>query len=365
MTDRTRILLAGADQKALLALAKACRLKGWDHALAGDAAHALAQARQGHPAAVVLDCRLPAGGALITLKRLRASAQTADVPVVMFGDCSPEQKAEFLAAGAAEVVADGEDGDAVCAVLERLLAAPEPVPVPAAPAEIIRNPLRLAALQASGLLDSPPDRAFDRVTRLVARLLNTPTALLSLVDKDRQFFKSQIGLADPWATARQTPLTHSFCQWVVSGREPVAVNDAREHRVLRHNGAVRDMGVIAYSGVPVSSVQGEALGSLCAIDARPRAWNDADLATLGDLARVAESGIAHATLMRQPPQSAEEFDHYVEATGGAINGVLGILRRGGNAIEGEDRELLYDLIQEYGDHLVQVNRLIQVNQLIR
>lgn len=363
MTERIRVLLAGGDQKALLAGARACRLKGWDHVLAGDATHALAQARQARPDAVALDCRLPAGGALITLRRLRASAQTAAMPVVLFGECSPAQAEELRDAGAAAVVTDLREGEAVVEAIAAQLAAPEPVRE--APAEAVHNPIRLAALQASGLLDSPPDAAFDRVTRLVARLLNTPTALLSLVDKDRQFFKSQVGLHDPWATARQTPLTHSFCQWVVAGREPVSVDDAREHRVLRHNDAIRDMGVIAYSGVPVSSVQGETLGSLCAIDARPRAWSDADLATLADLARVAESGIARSALQRTPPRSAQEFDHYVEAAGGAISGVLGILRRGGNAIESSDRELLYDLIDEYGHHLVQLNRLIQVNQSLR
>jgi GAF domain-containing protein len=238
--------------------------------------------------------------------------------------------------------------------------------VPAqAPAEILHHPLRMAALRASGLLDSPPEAGFDRVTRLVARLLGTPTALLSLVDQDRQFFKSSLGLPEPWASARQTPLSHSFCQWVVSGRELVRVSDAREHRLLRDNLALRDLGVVAYAGVPVQSLQGEALGSLCAIDGQPREWSPGDEATLHDLARITEASIAYATLVRQPPKSAEDLDHYIEASGSAISGAVAVLRRDGSHLAREDREDLLALIEEHAAHLVQLNRLIQVHQVTR
>ena len=84
------------------------------------------------------------------------------------------------------------------------------------PRNALDSPGRLAALQASGLLDSPPEAAFDRLTHLAVLLLNAPVALVSLVDDRRQFFKSQVGLAEPWASARETPLTHSFCQYVVA-----------------------------------------------------------------------------------------------------------------------------------------------------
>jgi hypothetical protein len=69
--------------------------------------------------------------------------------------------------------------------------------------------------------------------------------------------------------------------------------------------------------------------------------------------------------MQQPPQSAQDFDHFVETAGAAIDGALGILRRHGDALSRTDRELLHELIGEYGQHLVQLNRLLQVNQLLR
>ena len=91
----------------------------------------------------------------------------------------------------------------------------------------IRSPTRLSALGRAALLDTHPEPYFDRITRLAARLLNSKTALLSLVDSDRQFFKSQCGLGEPYATSRETPLSHSFCKHVVSSKQPLIVADAR------------------------------------------------------------------------------------------------------------------------------------------
>jgi GAF domain-containing protein len=92
---------------------------------------------------------------------------------------------------------------------------------------------RLDALRSTGLLDSPAEEAFDRLTRLAARLLRVPVALVSLVDEDRQFFKSCFGLPEPLATQRETPLSHSFCQHVVNLEDLLVAGDAREHPLLR------------------------------------------------------------------------------------------------------------------------------------
>ena len=103
-------------------------------------------------------------------------------------------------------------------------------------------------------------------------MLHAPVALVSLVDRDRQFFKSCLGLPEPWASERGSPLSHSFCQHAVASREPLLVTDAREHPVLRDNLAIRDMGVIAYAGIPLIDADGYALGTLCVIDSQPRHW---------------------------------------------------------------------------------------------
>ena len=151
---------------------------------------------------------------------------------------------------------------------------------------------RLAALQRTELLDTLPELEFDRVTRLACRLLGTEVALLSLIDADRQFFKSSCGLPEPWASTRQTPLSHSFCQHVVASETYLAIEDARTEPLVADNPAVSELGVIAYLGVPVSAPNGEILGSFCAIAPKPRAWSKDDIALMQDLSGIVESEIA-------------------------------------------------------------------------
>lgn len=131
---------------------------------------------------------------------------------------------------------------------------------------ILHNPARLATLRRLKLLDSPAEYAFDRMTQLLSKITHVPVSLISLIDEDRQFFKSLVGMAEPWASARQTPLSHSFCQYVVSSGEPLVVEDARENPMLRDNLAICDMDVIAYAGFPISAPNGQILGSCCIID---------------------------------------------------------------------------------------------------
>ena len=154
-----------------------------------------------------------------------------------------------------------------------------------------QDPRRLSALRATGLLDSDPDPAFDRHVRLAAEVLNAPVALVSLIDEDRQFLKSCIGVED---TSRETPLSHSFCQHAVAQREPLVVEDAREHPVLKTNPAIEEMGSIAYAGVPLIDADGHALGTLCVLDSRPRQWTQHQVELLGDLAASVVSEIALA-----------------------------------------------------------------------
>jgi GAF domain-containing protein len=97
-----------------------------------------------------------------------------------------------------------------------------------------------------------------------------------------------IGLdVEPWASERQTPLSHSFCQYAVASREPLVVSDAREHPVLKDDLAIRDLGVIAYLGIPLVASDGHVLGTLCVIDGKPRSWSSEQVSLLTDLAASA------------------------------------------------------------------------------
>ncbi|MFO0954424.1 MAG: GAF domain-containing protein, partial [Isosphaeraceae bacterium] len=144
--------------------------------------------------------------------------------------------------------------------------------------------LRLARLAATGLLDSPPEPAFDRATRIAARLLDAPVALVSLVDRDRLFFKSTFGLPEPWQSRREATRSRSLCQEVVLRGRPLLVPNAADDCRFRDCLASTEFGVSAYLGVPLNTRDGLALGVLCVVDVRPRAWTEEDVSALADLA---------------------------------------------------------------------------------
>lgn len=176
-------------------------------------------------------------------------------------------------------------------------------------AQALDDPDRLATLAATGLLDSAPDESFDRLTRMVIRLLDVPVSLISLVDNRRQFFKSQHGLAPPVAEARQTPLTHSFCQLVVKEGAPLIVSDAPNDLRVCDNHAIPDLGIVAYLGVPLITASGHILGSLCAIDTKPRQWTDDDQRLLIDVAAIVMTEIALSEEIgrRRAAESAQQL----------------------------------------------------------
>jgi GAF domain-containing protein len=150
--------------------------------------------------------------------------------------------------------------------------------------QAVRDAARVRALRATGLLDSPVDEAFDRLARIAAEALNAPVALVSLVDENRQFFKSCLGLPEPWASERETPLSHSFCQHTLASGEPLVIDDAREHPALKDNPAIDDLNVVAYAGIPLMDRDGFVLGTLCAIDDKPRHWTASQVDLLKDIA---------------------------------------------------------------------------------
>ncbi len=122
------------------------------------------------------------------------------------------------------------------------------------------------------LLEADFDSSLDSLTAMAVKILKVPIALISLVERHRQFFKSHCGLPEDVAAARETPLSHSFCQYVVATAEDLVVNDAVNHPLVRENLAIRDLGVAAYLGTPLLNPEGLPIGAFCVIDTRPRDW---------------------------------------------------------------------------------------------
>lgn len=202
----------------------------------------------------------------------------------------------------------------------------------------LASPSRLSALQRTRLLDTPPEPRFDRVTELLAKLLKVDVALLSLVTDDRQFFKSQCGLPDP--SLRETPLSHSFCQHVVTSDKPLRVVDARDTPLVADNRAVTELGVISYLGVPVHARDSnEVLGSLCVINTTSREWTDADLQLMRHFGDIIEDQIeVHVyartarDLAAENALLAREYHHRIKNTLAVSASLVSMSARGATSI---------------------------------
>ena len=138
-------------------------------------------------------------------------------------------------------------------------------PVPPTPPN---EPARVDELVATGILDTPPDEAFEDLVALASTIVGTPTALVSLIDAEREWFKARVGLE-----VTETSCVDAFCAWAISDpeRELLVVPDASaDERFAAHPLVTGELGVRFYAGAVVRSAGGQPLGTLCAIDRAPR-----------------------------------------------------------------------------------------------
>jgi diguanylate cyclase (GGDEF)-like protein len=171
-------------------------------------------------------------------------------------------------------------------------------PIPA------NEPNRLLALQKTQLLDTPLEERFERITRLVCRLLGVPRASISLVDETRQWFKSFQGSA-----LTETPRKVSFCAHAILCDEILLVADATKDIRFHDNPLVTGPEeVVFYAGHPLRSPDGSRVGVLCAIDSKPHDFSDDDLRTLRDLAALAEAEVNATTLVDTQKELLSQLD---------------------------------------------------------
>ncbi len=157
-----------------------------------------------------------------------------------------------------------------------------------APAMPENEATRVDTLRKLNILDSEPEERFDRLTRLAKRLFGVPIALVSLVDADRQWFKSCVGL-DATETSRDV----SFCGHAILGDDIFTIPNTLDDHRFRDNPLVTENPHIRfYAGCPLTVPNGSKLGTLCLIDVKPRELDDDDRALLRDLARMAEQELA-------------------------------------------------------------------------
>jgi sigma-B regulation protein RsbU (phosphoserine phosphatase) len=156
--------------------------------------------------------------------------------------------------------------------------------------EGVRDPVRLAALERSGLAGTGPEDAFDRLIELAAELVGVPRGVITLVDAERTVAKSILGF--PEGSPSFAPIEQSFCRFVVASGRPLIVNDAREDPRTRGDPAIAAYDAATWAGYPIEDADGMVLGTFCLMDANPHEWTSRDLHILATLAKAASSEIA-------------------------------------------------------------------------
>jgi signal transduction histidine kinase len=161
---------------------------------------------------------------------------------------------------------------------------------------------RLEALHRARLLDTPPEAAIDRLARLAAHVTGCPIALFSLVDRDRQWFKSKHGLE-----GSETPRDESFCAHAVASEQPLVVADAtRDPRFHDNPSVIADPRIRFYAGVPVRSEEGLPLGTLCVLDRVPRELASEQMGALTALAHEMETQLTLRTALDEAEKARED-----------------------------------------------------------
>jgi len=231
----------------------------------------------------------------------------------------------------------------------------------------IHDPNRLAALAVTGLMDSPFEESFDRLTRLAAQFIGTPLALVNLVDDRRQFAKSCVA-PSTWPADREAPLADSFCKWAVISGEPVVIEDARRDERVSGSAMV-PLGLISYAGIPLVTSQGYVLGSLCVADFAPRRWTPGELQVLRDLAGAVVTEIelrADIAARLEAERAKDEFvsvvSHELRTPLTSIRGSLGLLASG--QLAGERAQRMLDVAIQNTDRLVRlINNILDVERV--
>jgi len=227
--------------------------------------------------------------------------------------------------------------------------------------------LRLQALEDLDVLDSPSRRSFQMLVDLANKFLGTPVALISIVTPERQFFLSTSGLAEPWASCRETPLTHSFCQHVVQRNEPLIVSDAKDHELVKENLAIRELGVQAYLGVPIVLPDGNVIGSFCAIDDCPRGWSKDDLETIEKLVELTVVELTIKKDARKRQQALENRliqTQKMQSLGQLVGGVAHDFNNVLGAIQIQAELLKAKLKKKENDPVNQIQQAVESAKLI-
>jgi phosphoribosyl 1,2-cyclic phosphodiesterase/CheY-like chemotaxis protein len=279
------VLVAVRDPESAAALAEAVRADGLRLLVAEDAETLLRVVASERPSVVILERELGGRDALDLCRSLRSPDRPSPSDPVLVVLAQPGENVDADTSAQAGVtdwlVAPVRTAYARtrlrCWLLRtacRWIAAPRPQD----------EEKRVRALHSLGVLDTEPEERFDRHTRIAAALFDTPIALVSLIDVERQWFKSRHGL-----DASETPREMAFCAHAILGDDVLLISDALKDSRFADNPLVTGPPFVRfYAGVPLHVADGNRVGTLCVIDHRPRYHDEKRLDLLRDVAKLVE-----------------------------------------------------------------------------
>jgi len=181
-------------------------------------------------------------------------------------------------------------------------------PIDAILDEVLSDPARLAAVEATGLLDGTPKPILDHIVTLTAEAVGTHNAAVSVVTNDRQVLAGCTNASE--GVDRVAPLEDSVCKFAIVSGQPLIVDDATVHPLLSDHPKVLDGTVRAYAGILLADDAGHAIGTLCTWDSNPRRWTSGQIQILNDLAQVVRTKVfenLNEEPKSQPPQPSSIF----------------------------------------------------------
>jgi GAF domain-containing protein len=323
-----RLLVVEEGTNITRALEAEAARRGYEVVTYRDATGVLVMARQLSADAMVLDGLLRGAGSVVALRGFRRNVNLAAVPIIVVSGRSGPGAADLNAAGATALVPGESDAKTILDAVDSNLQDELDFTVQP-PAETMADPARLAAVkEAEAEIAKHP--AFEQLSVLASQLLVSPVSIASLINDTHQVYKGQVGVQEPFASEGRVELSHTFCQWVVSANDALVVDDARRHKVLKDNPVAKELGVVAYAGMPVTGRGNLPVGSMCAIDVRPRNWTPEDLKTLQDLATVASA-----------------YSHWSPARGReAVEAATRMIRRYKQSLRNQEGAALLDIVDE-------------------
>jgi CheY-like chemotaxis protein len=298
-----RSVLIAVDPEPARVLAAAVRADGSPLRLASDDRHLLRRVQDERPSLVIVQRRLAGMDGLDLCRAIRAMDGFDDVNPALVVVASSQEEID-VDAGVRAGVTDWllwpfKETYARTRMHRWVLREAcrwSPAPLPDGEGR------RLDALHALRVLDTPPEERFDRYTRIAASLFDVPIAMVSLIDRDRQWFKSRHGF-----DLAETPREAAFCAYTILDPVVLQVPDALQDARFADNPIVAGPPRVRfYAGAPLAAPDGSRVGSLCLIDGRPRQLDARQLALLRDLADLVQAELAAGAAEQELAASAAD-----------------------------------------------------------